>query len=104
MLKPKKRLRKANTPTLDKATIGYWNELKDDIAFQRVINYLEQNLKGKYSDSYPESRSNHIQLERLGANKGWNKVIDLLLNCPISTEEVSVTENQEEEFSKTHTP
>lgn len=48
--------------------------------FKALIRYCETK-KGKYSDTFPEAKEPHIQDERNGGNKGWNKLRHLLMNA-----------------------
>jgi hypothetical protein len=75
---------------VDPATLGYWNELSKSHAFHRVLNFCESNHKKEYAESFRESQFPHVQLERLGAMKGWNRLLFLLLNPPdpLDSEEI----------------
>ncbi len=106
-----KRLKQLPDKELDALTIGYWHEISHDPRLTKLLNHLEQNHKGRFSESRVESPHPHIQQERNGGTKAWNRLCSLLLNPPAIPirDEDSVTEKttkkkyKQTEFKISHT-
>lgn len=59
----------------------YWENLSVDPMFKKVLA-LASTKMGTYSPSYSESDIPHIQSERNGGTKGWNRLVAVLLKTP----------------------
>jgi len=81
---------------LTPALLEYWHSLSSNNLFLKVLEHCEGDLKYPYRDEEIESVHAHIQNERNGGIKAWNKLRSLLLNCPYQPSDLSVTESKEE--------
>lgn len=88
----KQRLKRIPADTIDEITLSFWHDLSKDHRMIKLLNFCEQTQKGKYSEDHPESVHSHVQTERNGATKGWNRLVSLLLNPPSMSD--SVTEKK----------
>ena len=81
---------------LTPALLEYWHSLPTNNLFLKVLEHCDTSLKEPYSEDTVESPHPHIQNERNGGTKAWNKLKSLLLNCPYQPQELSVTESKDE--------
>lgn len=83
----------------DTAVIEYWETLSKSKLFRDVL-VLASESKGIYNPAYQESEHPHIQSSREGGNKGWNKLITVLLS-PKSLDEIISTkpESTEDDYN-----
>lgn len=101
-----KKLKKLPDREIDPVTLSFWHDISKNPCLTKLLNYCEENYKGKYKEETPESIHSHIQQERNGGQKGWNKLQSLLLNPPdISVTEKSTTKKKftQPEFGFSHT-
>lgn len=81
----------------------YWEALSVDPMFKKVLA-LASTKMGTYSPSYSESEVPHIQSERNGGTKGWNRLVGVLLKTPTrenpfgSEDKEKTEEEQMDEF------
>jgi len=61
--------------------------------FLKVLENCEQ-YRGEYSEDRPISQHAHIQTERNGGIKAWNKLCALLLNPPTETQQQDNDESE----------
>jgi hypothetical protein len=64
---------------LDEQTSVFWKSLSNNPLFHKLLEHLDTQ-RGEYSEEKLPSQHPHIQSERNGGIKAWNKLATLLLN------------------------
>ena len=69
---------------IDGQTLTYWKSLRNNPLFIKLLEHLDSE-RGEYDPNKSPSQHAHIQSERNGGIKGWDKLASLLLNPPEQT-------------------
>jgi hypothetical protein len=80
MAKPRVRI-VAKGSDLDSRTFEFWVTLSRNPMFHKIIEHCESH-RGEFSPDKSPSQFAHVQSERNGGVKAWDKLTDILLNPP----------------------
>lgn len=80
MAKPRSRIVPKESD-LDSRTYEFWGTLSRNPMFHKIIEHCESH-RGEFSPDRTPSQYAHVQSERNGGIKAWDKLADILLNPP----------------------